>query len=408
MLKRIIAGIILLIMVSGIINIPGLAMANEVDEIESEIESYQEKQQKKSNETENANQQLEDIQDQINQAYNEFQELDEEAAKTKSDIDETEEAKSKTEDRIDELETEIDELEVRIAERDELLKDRIKSMYQSNGAVNYIDVLLGASNFGDFIERVAALHNIAQQDRNLLDEHIEDQKALEQAKEEVEISIVQLEEQMDELAILLEMIEDQLQEKEDIIDEMEKQKIDTEDFIVSSEEEMSILANQEEAAKKELEQVKEKENQSSAQMNESGSAVLQWPTGGRTVTSPYGPRTHPVHGTQEFHYGIDISRDGGTDIVAAEEGTVIEARYMQGYGNTIMLSHKIGDQTVTTLYAHLESINVQAGQRVERGENIAVMGTTGVSTGVHLHFEVHEGGWNGQKSNSVDPLDYLN
>lgn len=392
---------ILIVLITAVM-MAGVVQADEVSEIEKEIETYKEQKEQKTSETEEANQKLEEIEAKINQAYDEFQALDEEAAETESDIEETERDKAQTEEEISALQIEIEELEERIAERDKLLKDRVRSMYQANGSLDYVEVILGASNFSEFIERISVLHSIAQQDRNLLDEHIKDQKALETAKDELEEAALRLENQMEELAVLLEDIEKQLQEKEDIVANLEEQKIDTENFIVSQEEEMAIVESQEAAAKKELEQVKA--NQQTAQ---GGSGTLQWPTQGRTVTSSYGPRTHPVHGTQGYHYGIDISRSGGTDITAAGEGTVIGARYMSGYGNTILVSHAIGNQTVTTLYAHLASIDVKQGQRVARGEKIGVMGTTGVSTGVHLHFEVHEGGWNGQKSNSVNPLSYL-
>ncbi|AOM84247.1 murein hydrolase activator EnvC family protein [Salisediminibacterium beveridgei] len=396
------SGFILIVVVLAMMMV-GVVQADEVSEIEQDIETYQEQKQQKSRETEEANQKLEEIEAKINQAYDEFQELDEEAAKTESDIEETERDKAQTEEEISALQIKIEELEERIAERDKLLKDRVRSMYQANGSLDYVEVILGASNFSDFIERISALHSIAKQDRNLLDEHIDDQKALETAQDELEEAALRLENQIEELADLLEDIEQQLKEKEDIVANLEEQKIDTENFIVSNEEEMAIVESQEAAAKEELEQAKAR--QQSAQ---GGSGALQWPTPGRTVTSSYGPRTHPVHGTEGFHYGIDISRNGGTTITAAEEGTVIGARYMSGYGNTILISHAIGNQTVTTLYAHLASIDVKQGQRVSRGEKIGVMGTTGVSTGIHLHFEVHEGGWNGQKSNSVNPLNYLN
>ncbi|ADU31317.1 murein hydrolase activator EnvC family protein [Evansella cellulosilytica] len=389
--------------------------ANEED-LERKIESYQERQGEIDREAEEANRELETIKQKIKQAYNEFQVLDEKAVETKKLINEKEIEMDETEERIEVLHIEIEELEERIAQRDELLKDRVRSMYQTGGIINYIEVILGSKSFGDLIERVSALTTIARQDRNILEQHVADKEALDMAFIDLESQLTSLEEQRRELQSLLQKIEDKLQEKEEIVEMLEKQQIDVEDFIVSYEEEKTILKNQEAAAKAELKRLEEdgnKKTQPSQTSNRStlkqnNSGTLMWPTLSKDITSPYGPRIHPVRRTEEFHHGIDISRNRGTDIFAAESGSVIEARYMGGYGNTIMLSHVINGQTITTLYAHLDSIHVRVGQRVERGEQIAVMGTTGVSTGVHLHFEVHEGGWNGQKSNSVDPLNYLN
>ncbi|MCR6109942.1 peptidoglycan DD-metalloendopeptidase family protein [Bacillus sp. A301a_S52] len=394
-----------------------LVEANEKD-LEKEIDSYQERQVEIDREADEVNHELEKIKGKTKEAYNEFQELDEQAVKTDKQITEKEIEMDETEKRIDDLQIEIEELEERIEERDELLKERVRAMYQNGGNITYIEVILGANTFGDLIERVTALTTISRQDKDILEQHIADKEALEVAIEEQELQLTNLEEQKKELQSLLQEIEDQLQEKETIVEVLEKQQIDVEDFIVSYEEEKDILKNQEAAAKAELKRLEEESDNRTQQSQVSSSSsstqkqdnqgTLTWPTLSTDITSPYGTRIHPVYSTEEFHHGIDISNNQGTDIFAAESGTVTEARYMGGYGNTVMISHVIDGQTITTLYAHLDSINVSVGQRVERGEQIAVMGTTGVSTGVHLHFEVHEGGWNGQKSNSVDPLNYLN
>jgi murein DD-endopeptidase MepM/ murein hydrolase activator NlpD len=128
-----------------------------------------------------------------------------------------------------------------------------------------------------------------------------------------------------------------------------------------------------------------------------GSGTLTLPVAG-PVTSPFGARTSPTTGAQEFHEGIDIGAAQGTPIRAAASGTVTFAGQMSGYGNVVILSHTGGLQT---RYAHQSAMSVTAGQTVAAGEVIGVVGATGEATGPHLHFEVRLNGV------AVDPAPYL-
>lgn len=108
----------------------------------------------------------------------------------------------------------------------------------------------------------------------------------------------------------------------------------------------------------------------------------------------------------EHHKGLDMANVIGTDIKASMTGTVYYAGWMGGYGNVIILEHTYETKLYSTVYAHLSSIQVIQGQNVMQGQSIAKMGSTGRSTGSHLHFEIHEGKWNGARSNAVNPLKY--
>ena len=104
-----------------------------------------------------------------------------------------------------------------------------------------------------------------------------------------------------------------------------------------------------------------------------------------------------------MHHGIDIGkngRSGDVPIVAVQDGTVVNASYSSSYGNMVIISHVVNGKQVSTLYAHLERLDVSAGQSVSKGQQLGLMGNTGQSFGAHLHFEVHGGGWNGAKLNS--------
>lgn len=107
------------------------------------------------------------------------------------------------------------------------------------------------------------------------------------------------------------------------------------------------------------------------------------------------------------HLGYNIANSTGTPIIAAAAGYVSHARYMGGYGNVVILTYSINGQVHSTVYAHLNSIDVAVGQAVTQGEKLGGMGDTGRSFGTHLHFEVHIGPWNGARSNAVNPAPYL-
>jgi len=122
-----------------------------------------------------------------------------------------------------------------------------------------------------------------------------------------------------------------------------------------------------------------------------------WPLSG-PITSEFGWRTHPIFGRQIFHSGLDIAGDYGDPILAADGGVVINAGWISGYGNAVIIDHGNG---INTLYGHCQSLNVSEGQTVSQGQVIAYVGSTGNSTGPHCHFEVDLNG------KAVSPYDYL-
>lgn len=322
--------------------------------------------------------------------------------------------------RIDKLIEEIHILEERIAERDDLLKSRVRSMYKNGGSVNYIEVILGAQDFGDLINRLTALNMIAQQDRNILEAHYNDKIMVEEAKVLVEQELIGLEDQLEELESLKASLEQQSKEKERIMKPLKQQEDELEGDLGELEEADEILAAQVRAMEVELKAWEERKRQEAEARNR------QAPTSARSGTvneapsiTPKGNFMRPATGAisssygarwGETHFGIDIGkggRSGDVPIVAVEAGTVVRSYYSSSYGNTVMISHNVGGQVITTLYAHMENRIVTDGQRVVKGQNLGYMGNTGRSFGAHLHFELHEGPWNVAKSNAVNPLKYI-
>lgn len=128
------------------------------------------------------------------------------------------------------------------------------------------------------------------------------------------------------------------------------------------------------------------------------------PTTGR-FTSRFGWRD--IGSGIEFHKGFDVANAIGTNVSAAAAGTVTFSGIKGSYGNVVMISHFIEGVEYATVYAHLSALNVSAGQEVLQGQTIGLMGSTGRSTGSHLHFELHIGEWNGGRTNAVDPAGYI-
>ncbi|CAM3888983.1 murein hydrolase activator EnvC family protein [Alkalicoccus chagannorensis] len=418
---------------------------NTGDELERDIERYQDEQYQTEQEAESTEEELRELEEEMAGVEDEIRDIDDDMIHTGHEIQEQESDIEATTNSADELRSDILQLEDTIENRDEQLRERVRSMHQSGG-VNYIEVILGAKSFGDLIERLSILHNIAEQDRRVIDAHIEDMDSLEDHRAALENQLAELEKQKEELEVLQADLERQTEEKQVLLEELNEQGYMLEENLLSLEEERELLAAQEDAARQELtdweeeqerleeerrleEQRRQEEQErrareaaeeaerveEAAEAEAAGAAdvsettagpVLHRPADGR-VTSDFNPeRVHPIHGDVRPHRGIDYGRDGGLNIYAAESGTVISASRMSGFGNTVLISHRIGGQEYTTLYAHLASMDVSAGDRVERGEVIAEMGTTGVSTGVHLHFEVHPGGYSGGSS-AVNPNPYL-
>ncbi|SFQ10564.1 murein hydrolase activator EnvC family protein [Salibacterium halotolerans] len=389
------------------------AAAADGEELRTKINELQEKQESTQADSEETKKEIEALKEEIQNISDEIRNLDKKITETNDKITKKEEEINQTEQRITELENRIDKLQKRIEERDKLLKERVNAMYKNGGSVDYLEVLMGAKSFGDFLDRVSALNKIASQDKDILQEHINDQNELEDAKKEVEKQRTSLEDSLAELEDLKAEQKKRRDEKSSILGDLENQEHSLQETLISLEDEESLLQKQEEAAKQELENHKERQEAARQQSGGGGAQAL-----GEAPSDSGGTLMRPATGTytSEFgqrwgrmHNGIDIGGGGrpNVPIVAAAGGTVVKAGYMNGYGNTVMISHQLNGEQITTLYAHMSSLNVSSGQSVSRGENIGMMGNTGASQGKHLHFEVHEGPWNGAKSNAVNPRNYL-
>lgn len=364
------------------------------------------------------------IEDQVNQ-------LELKLSNTEADINTKENEIAQTNNEINELENDITQLmeEIvvlmeRINKREELLKDRLRSIQEAGGNVQYISVILGSQNFSDLIARSSAVNTIMDQDKSIMEKLAADKLALElkqaeleKKKADVESKKAHLEQQKNKLQSLKNQLDEQKDEQERLHDQLVIEYGDLEEENLSLKEEQQLISAEAaviERAKQLAVQEKEKIQQEQARQAQqvsgnasnqsptvqaSGSGFIR-PTSGR-VSSEYGWRIHPISKVRRLHNGIDIAAPSGTPVYAASSGVVAHAGWMGGYGNTVMISHG----SVTTLYAHLSSISVSVGQTVGRGQGVGAVGSTGNSTGPHLHFEVHP---NGYGSGSTNPRGYVN
>ena len=346
---------------------------------------------------------------------------------------------NKTNGEIDALRISIVELEKKIEERDVVLRDRVRAMQVKGGQVNYLDVLLGANSFADFIDRFSAVTSLMDADRNIMEQQARDIEQLEEEKALVETKLAEQEASKAKLQNLRASLLAKKSDKNKLIDQLEaeqkklaneKSQLEAdlhEAYEVSDELASKITAEQSRLAEiaRQLENARKAEEKRKAaaaaaaranSSNGSGSTSSYVPPvsngtwtkpASGTYTSSFGWRTHPIYGTQKEHRGADIANSVGTSIVSAGDGIVSHAGPMGTYGNVIMITHSVNGQIFTTVYAHLSSIGVSAGQQVSKGQFIGNMGTTGASTGSHLHFEMHVGNWSASGPSAVNPLRYV-
>lgn len=268
-----------------------------------------------------------------------------------------------------------------------LFKTRLRVMYQ-NSNNSYLDVLANSDNISDFLSKVQIISTISKRDKDLAQSLDDAKKDLDVKKQQKESQKAKLVEAQNAQKILLSSI----QAKKALKESEEKQIKDT--IQKMSQEEESLLKKSQELTSL-INSLSVKSQGKSYAKGE-----MHWPAPGVSlITSPFSDgRVHPVLGVTRAHTGVDIGASYGSGIVAANTGVVIVAGWQDGYGNTVVIDHGGG---ISTLYGHASKLLVSVGQQVQAGDVIAKVGSTGLSTGPHLHFEVRVNGA------PVNPLNYV-
>jgi len=352
---------------------PTANAASSLEEINRRIKETERKIAQTEAAMKSAEKEIKQIDKEEKQLEKEIQELNKKIEKQMILINEKEQEIAQTEDNLRRAAEELDAAIERVESRDELLRSRVRLMY-TNGAVTYLDVLLNATSFTDFLDRFRSLSLIVEQDRQILEDNIRDKELIEARKAQIEEDLARLEQAHRELVAAKESLLQQEKEKEVRIAALNQRREHLEE--ITEEQERALI----EAMKLKSELVKER-----AKLVEHSGKFL-WPLDGDyPITSHFGYRVHPIYKVKKLHAGTDIGAPKGTKVLAAGSGIVITAKEWGGYGNAVMIDHGNGKWT---LYAHLSKIRVKEGDEVKAGQHIGDVGKTGTATGYHLHYEV--------------------
>ncbi|MBN1333069.1 MAG: peptidoglycan DD-metalloendopeptidase family protein [Synergistales bacterium] len=307
----------------------------------------------------------------------------------------------KAQETIKDLQDQIQASTIELASMREMLRGRLVSIYKYGGTAE-LNLLVFAPSAHETLTTSFLLKKIARQDQEMIEEMEKKKRSLEDSCMEMEEQNRLLQEQSEELLQQKDLYQGETKKRSLLLSQLRKKK------------EMHLQAAKElERSQKEIQskisfllkkkrQMEEERKASSSVSRPSvdyfkPGSKLAWPVRGR-VTSRFGTRVHPVFKTKIMHTGIDIDARRGDPVKAAESGEVLYAGWLRGYGQIIILDH--GAQ-LTTVYAHLDASMVEEGESVKSGQTIGKVGSTGVATGAHLHFEVRVDG------EARDPMKYL-
>ncbi|MGE5391356.1 MAG: murein hydrolase activator EnvC family protein [Deltaproteobacteria bacterium] len=345
--------------------------------------------------------QLQDVNQQINQQRNkvsnakkkennimgQIQKIDRNIYSTDKEIRQINDRVAYLDTNIDVTKQDIGQLKQDLARQTETMSKRLVFAYEEGSDVSYLEVLLASTDIQDFLTRYDYLASIVDNDASMIEE-------IDRAKTELDIKQNELESQKNEMEDLQ---DEQLDKKEELkYDKQQKKEILN--SVVKERKAYEAALNELEQASAQLETMI-RNIQGGGSSQQLGTGAYTWPCPGHgTITSPFGMRYHPILKTRKMHTGIDISAPSGASIIAADAGSVIYSGWMSGYGQVIVVDH---GNKMSTLYAHQSVLLAGKGAAVSKGQIIGKVGSTGFSTGPHLHFEVRVNG------SPVDPTGYV-
>lgn len=352
--------------------------------IAQSLQELQQKKQTVDQQRRSLQEQSEQIQQQTTQAEQTLDGLEDTIAATSEQIADTESRLQAAEDRLQAVKASLQQAEVAYEESRQATVARLQFLQRQQGNKGWA-VLLQSENFNEFLERRYQLKRVYESDRNVLVD-------LKEKADELNMQREIVEEQKNQVALLRQEL---LAKRQQYEAEAEQQS----QLISRLKQDRAALTAAQAQLARDSEAIaaliREKVAASTGVVR--GTGVFIYPVNGR-LTSGFGRRRHPILGTSRFHAGVDFGASQGTTIRAADSGKVIFSGWYGGYGRAVVIDHGGG---ITTLYAHASRLYVNVGQAVSQGQAIAAVGSTGLSTGPHLHFEVRQNG------NPVNPMPYL-
>ena len=337
-----------------------------------------------------ANIKLEYLQTEISGILIQIQQLDDKIRKYENENAELEKKLNELETSAKETTEKLNAVTEEYNKKEQQLRERLVALYEA-GSISYLDVLLSSRTLSEFLSRYYKMLEVMEYDNQLIN-------TVEEKKNTIEIAKQKLDKETDEIKTLKLKVE--------------QNKNINKNTKTLQEGYMAKLSKSEKKLNEKITKYKTETIQLETRIREISMAngdydiqytggLMIWPVAiaGTKITSDYGTRQHPIQGVTNFHLGIDIGNAGfGAPAVAALGGVVTYAGELGSYGNCVIINHGDG---ISTLYGHGKKILVEFGQTVQQGDIIMEVGSTGNSTGPHLHFEVRING------KTVDPLNYV-
>lgn len=361
-------------------------LTNQLDSIQQQVNQQNAIKSDAETVIGSVSEQLRQIEGQLRQATTELNTITEQRVAVENDITLNE--------------RQLAEAQKRLEGREAVFYKRVRDIY-INGRLSYLDVVIGSKDFSDFANRLEVLKRIIDSDINLISEIKKERAEIEAHKKKLEEDRAKLVD-LEKAALAKQAeIEQKKAERNVVLQKAQNDRAVAmqaiEELNASSAQISAMLKERQAARAAAAAAAAQSAGQGSSYTWVQGTGQLGWPVSGE-ITSPYGYRVHPIWGTTIYHSGIDIGVDEGTPVHAADSGVIVWSGWMGGYGYAVVIDHGNG---LSTLYGHNSELAVDEGQSVSKGQVVAYAGSTGNSTGPHVHFEVRENG------DPVDPMGYL-
>lgn len=322
-------------------------------------------------------------------------ELDQQLTSISLEITNTQAQLEEKSAEITDTQSELEDAQADVASQAEAMSKRIQFMYENSGKMSYLEAFFQSGSMAEFLNQAEYIRQISEYDRDMLQQYNDSVQTVADAKEQLEQEYTELEELKAQVESQQQTVQALMDAKED---ELDKVKSD----ITVAQSDADAVQAEIDAQNEIIAQIQAEENGTTPDTTPGdvyGGGAFVWPCPSSTrVTSDYGTRLSPTQGASSNHKGLDIGASYGASIVAAADGTVSYAGYNNGMGNYVMISHGSG---LYTVYGHASALLVSTGDKVTAGQTIAQVGSTGISTGNHLHFGVSLNG------SYVSPWNYL-
>ena len=370
-------------------------------QIENELKQQEQAYKKIQNQMSKVNKNIEDKQRQEKNVTQQIGLLSQKISLTQQKANVVSSKIDKLQSNIFTLANNIEKANKDISSAQAVLKKRLIDIYKYGGVAEF-NLLLSSRGAEDALANTYLLSKIAEQDKKLINDLTEKKRRLTMTQAELKKEQNKLKGEKDDLHKQNRELKSASDERNALLAKVRKDKA----LFIAQQQELMKASNEMQAAIKKL--LAEKRRIRDEERKKKGTPSLpttvyykggrlMWPVQG-TINSSFGTRVHPVFKTKITHTGIDIGAPKGTPVGAAEAGEVLYTGWMRGYGQVVIIDH---GGNLTTVYAHLSKIETQENARVKRGGVIGRVGSTGITTGNHLHFEVRVNG------NAVNPMNYL-